>query len=503
MMNRKRTLAMLLSLLLLSSGLVSCAEGTTEETSNGDAAGTTNVEAVPGESEDLEAETDPFIADALPDTLDYGDDDVTILTWNTYDPSEFMVEEDTGEIVDSAVFYRNLTVEERLKVKLGYNQVMTRGWDGKFMNEVQKSVNAGDFSLDLVAGYAGDAASCAVGGLLMDINALQYTDLTKPWYYKSATDAGTIGEKVYLTAGDLSYSALARMSGVFFNVDMLNDYQLEDPYELVLENVWTLDKMQEMINGIWTDENGNGKKDAADVFGMLIAHDQLQTTYYSAGNTWIELDANRMPALSEDVNSERVTALIDKWIAIFEGDVWKGNVDVTDVFDQGRSLFYVYPLGHVATGLRNTELNYGFVPQPKFDENQENYIASVTNAVTMWGIPLVVQDEDQVGALMECLASEGYRRITPAVFEQAYKAKYNFDESGRQTQIFDMLRANVHFDLGKIFSTSLFSGVPNSSYADCIWNGANTYTSKMAANKRVISRAITKLVQDLGGEEVE
>ena len=31
MMNRKRTLAMLLSLLLLSSGLVSCAEGTAEE----------------------------------------------------------------------------------------------------------------------------------------------------------------------------------------------------------------------------------------------------------------------------------------------------------------------------------------------------------------------------------------------------------------------------------------------------------------------------------------
>ncbi len=503
MTNKKRTLALLLSLLLLSSGFVSCAEGTAEETSNGDAAGTTNIEAVPGESEELEAETDPFIKDDLPDTFDYGDDDMTILTWNTYDPSEFTVEEDTGEIVDSAVFYRNLKVEERLKVKLGHNQVMTRGWDGKFMAEVQKSVNAGDFSLDLVAGYAGDAASCAVGGLLMDINALEYTDLTKPWYYKSATEAGTVGESVYLTAGDLSYSALARMSGIFFNVDLLNDYQMEDPYELVLEDVWTLDKMQEMINGHWKDENGNGTKDESDSFGMLIAHDQLQTTYFSAGNTWIELDDKNNPSLSPDVNSERVVELIDKWIAIFEGDVWKGKTDVTDIFDQGRSIFYVYPLGHVATGLRDTELNYGFVPQPKFDENQENYIASVTNAVTMWGIPLVVQDEEQVSALMECLASEGYRQITPAVFEQAYKAKYNFDESGRQTVIFDMMRANVHFDLGKIFSTSLFSGIPNSVYADCIWNGSNTYASMLARSKRIIDRSITKLVKDLGGEVVE
>jgi len=82
MMKSKRTLSMLLALLILSSSLVACAEGTAEETSNGDAAGTTNVEVVPGES-DLEAETDPFIADDLPDTLDYGDDDVTILTWNT------------------------------------------------------------------------------------------------------------------------------------------------------------------------------------------------------------------------------------------------------------------------------------------------------------------------------------------------------------------------------------------------------------------------------------
>ena len=52
-MTKRRILSMLLALLILASGMVSCAENTTEETK---AAGSNDTQAVAGETEALEAE---------------------------------------------------------------------------------------------------------------------------------------------------------------------------------------------------------------------------------------------------------------------------------------------------------------------------------------------------------------------------------------------------------------------------------------------------------------
>ena len=52
-------------------------------------------------------------------------------------------------------------------------------------------------------------------------------------------------------------------------------------------------------------------------------------------------------------------------------------------------------------------------------EEEEDYHASVTNAVTLFAIPLVIQSTERASAVFECLASEGYRQVSPVVFEQA------------------------------------------------------------------------------------
>ena len=497
-MKKNQILSLILSALLLSVSCVSCAEDRTEETDTSGIVDPVDSNAAVDETES------PYEADDLPDSLDYGEAAVTVLCWESWDKNEFFVEEDTGELVDSAVYNRNLIVEERLNITLNWDEVPHNNtYDGTWRRRLSQAVSAGDTTYDLCASYASHPSEAAIAGELLNIREVEYVDVEKPWYYESATKAGTFGEHLFLVAGDHSYNALARMSGVFFNVDLITDLNMEDPYDLVLANEWTMDKFSEILTNTWQDTNGNGQKDyEVDTFGLVVAYDQIQTTYYSGGNVWCELDENNLPIISDDVYGEKVTTLIDKWITIFADSTLKGNGDDTTIFDEGRAIYYVYPLGHVQDGsLRASDITYGFVPQPKYDEQQENYIASVTNAVTMWGIPLVVEDIGRCGAVLECLGSEGYRVVTPAVFEQAFGAKYNSDASGRQTQIFDMMRENIHFDLGKIFNNSLFQGVPNSVYANSIWNGNNNYTSQMSSYKRAITRSLTKLMKDLGYSE--
>ena len=121
-------------------------------------------------------------------------------------------------------------------------------------------------------------------------------------------------------------------------------------------------------------------------------------------------------------------------------------------------------------------------------------MGSTTNYFTLWGCPIAVQDEEISGALLEVLAEEGNKTIIPAVFEQAYKLKYNSDESGRQSQIFDILKTNVCCDMGKVFTDQL-NKIPTSAYSGAIAGLYNNYLSAIKGQQRTIDRNFAKIVK--------
>ncbi len=505
MMNmKKRILSALLVCAMLTASFVSCSDS---KTNADETTGTASAEPSVSEVEETEPEeTEPeFLPDELPADLDFGGETVNIFCWNSWDPGELFVEEDNGDLAVSAVFNRNLTVEDRLNVKLVFDERErnSAAYGSALKDAVHQQNSSGDAAYDLVSCYGMRVASLAVEGQLTNLCDTQYIDLTKPWYYESAVEAGTLLKNhSYLFAGDISFNALARMSGVFFNRGLITDYNLEDPYTLVLEGKWTIDKLSEMINGLFVDVNNDAKQDNDDYYGLMIAGDQMQTLYYGTGSHFIEHDANGSPVLSEDISSERTLSILEKYLSVFEKqDAYKNPIgDDPTIFDTGRTLFYIYPLGHVSDpSLRESEVDYGFIPQPKVEEADENYHASVTNAVSLFAIPLVVKSLDVSSAVAECMSSEGHRQVTPVIFEQAYKVKYNQDDSQRQSVIFDMLRENAVFDLGKIFADT-FGGFSNGVIGDTIWNGNNTYASSLKGRMKALTKSMEKLTKNLNLE---
>ncbi|NLB15436.1 MAG: hypothetical protein GX827_01320 [Clostridiales bacterium] len=492
-MKTKRIFCMLTAALMLVSAVASCgSEG-------GATAVTTNESATTAAPETTE--TSLFMNDDLPE-LDFESAEVKVFCWESWDQAEFFVEEDTGEILDSVIYDRNLKVEERLNIDLVW--VMKPRDSAAYGSALKDAMSAqnlsGDVIYDLVACYGARVASCAVDGHLSNLNDAPYMDLSKPWYSESAIAAGQLGDGFnYFFAGDISYNYLSRMSGIFFNRGMINNFGLEDPYKLVLDGKWTIDKLLEMINGTYVDLNGNGKADKEDQFGIMTASDQMNTLYYGTGSHFISHDENGVPRLSDDIFSERTMMIIEKYLGVFaDPAAFKHpTVDDTAIFDTGRCLFYIYPLGHVNDAtLRDSETTYGFIPQPKPAETEENYHASVTNAVTLFGIPLVVESMERASALAECLSSEGYRLVSPAVFEIVYKVKYNYSEGSEQSEIFDMMRRNVVFDFGKLFMDS-FSGFTNGVISETLWSGKNKYASVVASKRESWENTLQKIIENL------
>ena len=58
-----------------------------------------------------------------------------------------------------------------------------------------------------------------------------------------------------------------------------------------------------------------------------------------------------------------------------------------------------------------------------------------------------------MGAVVECMASESYRTVTPALFEESFKYKYSQDDNS--AKMFDIARGTVVTDLSRIFSNTL------------------------------------------------
>ena len=106
----KRIFCILLAALLTASVVTSCGQA---ETANDNTAAETTAQTEP-------AETEPRLLDDLPDGIDLGGWNVNVLSGAhpTVCDDEICVDELTGDVINDAVYNRNLAVENRLNVKI-------------------------------------------------------------------------------------------------------------------------------------------------------------------------------------------------------------------------------------------------------------------------------------------------------------------------------------------------------------------------------------------------
>ena len=496
MMKRILTVLLLVAMLLTSMSLAACNDTPDDPADDiTDAPAADDVTDAPAETEPP-VEEDRSAKSDLPADVNFEGMTANILVWQSSD-NEFYSETDSGEVISSSIYWRNLNASERLKLEILWNTIPGNAAAiDSYTKTLESACMSGDTSYDLMAAYARTTASCAVAGLLQDIGGLDYVDLDKKYYLQPSVEVGTIGNKTYFLTGDMCHSFLARQSVVIFNNDLIQRYNLEDPYDIVLSGKWTVDKMAEMTSGVYEDLNSNNQRDDQDLYGIVGDILQVDCTYYAAGLKWVEKNADNMPVLSDDISSEAASNLVDKWINIFQQGGYVVKQDSAKEFESGNAIFWLFPVVGVTRGaLKETvDFTFGIVPQPKMDETQENYIGSTTNYFTLWGCPISIQESALSGALLEVLAEEGNKTIIPAVFEQAFKLKYNSDESGRQSQIFDILKSNVRCDMGKIFSVQLYD-LPTSAYAGAVTRLNNNYMTIVGGQRRVIERTFNKLIE--------
>jgi ABC-type glycerol-3-phosphate transport system substrate-binding protein len=486
----KKILALILAVVTVAFVLAACADtkGGTEVTTQNQIDSKSSDSVTETEASTVDA--NGYMLDNLPDNLNFGTT-VTIMYWSDVEKPEFKVDDLTGEIVNDAIYNRNLETENRLGIKL--NWVGTPGNyqnQATFITQAQNSINAGG-DYDIFAGYSMTGATLAVKGFAQNLMNLNYLDFDMPWWPESLIGKATINGKLYFASGDISTNMLHMMYAVFFNKQMIIDYNLESPYELVDSGRWTYGKMFEMGTGIYSDLNGDNKADTSDRYGFCTANIHFDALFTGADLNTVEKDANDRLVMSPTFNSERTVKLLEDicnymWVS---GDAYYGSTG--QVFSLGNTLF---TLDRSYMALNNKDqltFEYGIVPVPKFDEAQEKYVTCLGFPYTMYAISSASRNTEAAAATLECLSSEGFRMTTPMLFETTMKYKYTSDNDS--ARMYDIIRSSVSIDIGRIFTTEL----QNLSYSifrdSCVNNAASSWATKFKSSSKIFEKALEKI----------
>ncbi len=504
-----RIIAALCALVMLLSCFAACAETGDENVTTENASTEAPGEDSGNQEVNENVDKDGFLKDDLPDELDYNKEIVSVLYWSDVERTEFEVlEEETGvDMVKDAVYNRNMAAEERLGITFEWiGQKGNNTNRNAFANFANNSYSAGTY-FDLVATYSRTSAMLCVDGLLEDINDVEdsYINVDQPWWPKCMVDTCSIDDALFFVSGDISTNILHFMYAIYYNMDLIASLQLTDPVEYVDNMTWTLDVLIEMASNLYQDLDQSGDQSTGDFYGFCSSYFHLDAFYSGSELRLVEDDPEGILKISDDFYGQKAIDLADKLGAWFnKGDSFvtrRGDDTNEDTpFIEGNAVFIqnrVYMADNLYSGgsapLRNADFEYGILPTPLYDENQENYITLLGNPITLWSIMRNAKDPSMSTAVLECLASEGFRKTSPALFENNMKYRYTPDSAGKgdSARMFDIVHDNINFDLGRIFSNSLsyMSEMPSDAAAN-----RQSWAALMGQQKRALTRAMTDQV---------
>ncbi len=366
----------------------------------------------------------------------------------------FFTEENSGEAMDVALFNRELKIEEHLGINIEYVMANNNGENGigAIYPNMQQMAMTGDNLYQITLTHCiQDLAVMITDGLLEDLNTIETIDFDNDWWNQKSNDNLSVNGKQYYAVSDYNIPDIEVM---VFNKKMIENNHLENPYDIVNEGKWTIDKLMEMSSAV-TQDNGDGNWDYNDTYGFGAPSAHMLTGFtYSCGLTLVDKDSDGF--FTFGLNNQKAYSVVEKLQQLFEStdtyiypwsmdNIGHTNYNPTESLNiaSGRSLFNLYYLSSLAD-LRETEVEFGILPYPKFDENQEDYVTVDWSGLMC--VPLLAQDKEMIGEVLElygCLAGD---EVLPAFYDIMLGEKLSRDPESRD--MLDLIFDSIVFDAG-------------------------------------------------------
>ncbi len=339
----------------------------------------------------------------------------------------YAAEKDYSEMTDS-IYQRQLNVKANIGVEITAKQ----STDFKtYATEFETSIDSGSNTYQLCLTHTNiGVATFATKDCLYDFADFESVNLSASYWNKSLMNTIKYKDQYLLGYGDM---CLASVYTVAFNKTLLNKHCQsllgnETIYDLVDDNKWTLGKLYELAS-VAHEDDGNGQRGAEDRYGLTGMMWVPACSFLHSSNTNISRYNSNTKSYELCIDNNKTPQVIEKIRELYNAEFsffsvpasFPGNHDTVEM-KTGRTLFELTG-SYNLVNLKETNVKFGVLPYPLFDENQKDYRSLSWNGYMV--VPYNIDKfgmVDMVGDTLELLQYYS-KPVTTAFYEKLLGAQ--------------------------------------------------------------------------------
>ena len=493
----KRVICLLLIAVFMIAALASCG-------GNGDNGDDTANNGGNQSTETNEYGEETFTSVVPVDTLDFDGETLKIIHRDALNVQREWYKDTASDELDEVIAVRNEAVAEKLDLVIEYQPLASSNYSeclDLFTSAIKEDVDTGAHNYDIVANYAYAGANVAVRDYIADLNDKEifpYFEFSLPCWNQAIVKTTTINDHLYYVTGDLNLSTFDKSIVVFINKKMYDDKKTaddpEDLQDVAIKGYWDYEDLYRWST-VFEDNNGEDGAQHDDFYGISADFGSipLDAFPYAWDLEYLNTEADGTHSYNI-VGNQKIEEAIVKVQNLLDGGISAGvnNADNTGSCSLGG---YSEPITHFANDkciftihnlyateddnvlLRSMESEFGLLPIPKYDEDQENYGTTSHDSFTLMTVidhsqSSVPTKGEEVSAYLQYSTEESYTNVRGYYINRIVKPKYfgTDDSNGsvsKSIQIFNMIADNVEFTFVTIYAPQL-NGVLNSCWRNVV-----------------------------------
>jgi len=390
-------------------------------------------------------------------------------------------EDITAEVVNDAIYVRNRYIEKELN--LVFSDTWADWTEPRDRIKIMVTADTDEFDVMLMGVYLMASLKKEHMLNLYDLSGINWND---PWWEKEIRDVYEIKGKLYFSHSPMNLHYYESLVPILFNKQIALERNIEDLYAVVREGKWTYDKMASIASGVIDDRNGDGVyKSTDDLFG-IAASTNLVAFMVPGGDCQIivpdETGYPSFPGLTE-----KLTGIVSELAKTFSTpNMLIENGEYIREFQNQHSFFFLDTLGRVKD-FRALDEDFGILPVPKYDEDQEKYISSIFNGALCFVVPSTCELGENTGTVLNYLSALSHRDLIPAYYEKNIQGQQMRDEDS--VEMLNIMLSNIRADLSLIFE---WCGM-NGTILSAAKNNGEGLASKFKAMEKAMGMTIDRM----------
>ncbi len=486
--------SLILALLMVVAVLVSCGETKTETVQTTASA---EAESQTQAAEVVPVETEPVFPDA-----NYGGAAFTVFarSASTYTECYIWAETENGDVMNDSTLKRNQQLQAKYNVEVKVD--ISNENPG---NQLSKDIAAGELTYDIILDRRSTLASVVTSGVLLDVNTLNI-DYTNSWWDINAINDYKVFGKTYFFVNDVSTSNLSGTRFLYWNKQIVIDYNLTNPYDLVAKNEWTLENFVNMVKGV-----SNIKADGSlGTYGMLAETGSSNGNYmhlftgcgikFSSVNSDGEIVCNISDNVDklQNITDLLKTCYVDKVTSLTYDSTQAVCTDstISSKWTLGRTMFAEGHFLFVQNGMGVSDLfndmadDYGVLPNPKYDSNQERYYHKIDKYSIIWAVPNAASiDQDKVAKVMDYWSYLSSKTVMPAFYDITIRSK-RISESTASANL-DIVKNTISYELADLYCSTIMDAVNTGYTSGSIATGYKQYNKAIEASLKATNQKLS------------